>query len=204
MRAELRAFRHEDILVITLGHASGLPRLERRVLRELAAEIERMDAESACVGAVITGSMQAFSAGAELEEIAALQPVEAFEFSREGQRVMSLIGDSHKPLIAAIRGVCMGGGFDLALACRARIAAHDAVFAHRGATLGLVTAWGGTQRLTRLIGRAKASELFLTAKKIDAAEASALGLVRAVVAADHLLPRAIELARRCAANPTCA
>ena len=195
MSAELRAVRHEDILVITLGHPSGLPRLERRVLRELSDQIERLLAERACIGAVITGSMQAFSAGAELEEIAALRPAEAFEFSREGQRVMAGVERSRKPVIAAIRGYCMGGGFDLALACRARIAGHNAVFAHRGATLGLVTGWGGTQRLTRLLGHGKANEIFLTGMKIGADEALALGLIHEIAAGDELLARAMNLAR---------
>jgi enoyl-CoA hydratase len=200
----LRAVRHEDLVLLTLEHPSGLPRLKRSVLRELAAQVERIAASRDCVGGVITGSAQAFSAGAELEEISSLLPAEAFEFSREGQAVMDRVERSSKPVIAAIRGYCMGGGFDLALACRCRIASGDAVFAHRGATLGLITGWGGTQRLPRLVGRSPAIEIFATGRRIGADEALALGLVREVVGADELLPRAMELARRYASNPTCA
>jgi len=89
----------------------------------------------------------------------------------------------------------MGGGFDLALACRWRVAGRDAVFAHRGAALGLVTGWGGTQRLARLIGRARTTEILVTGNTIAADEALAIGIVREIVVDDEVLPRAMQLAR---------
>jgi enoyl-CoA hydratase/carnithine racemase len=114
---------------------------------------------------VIAGNQKFFSVGADLEEIALLmQAVENFP----------------SPVCAAISGYCMGGGFDLALACHRRIAAPNAVFGHRGAALGLITGWGGTQRLPRLIGKSLALEIFVTAEKIDAPRALALGLVHAI------------------------
>lgn len=199
MSSALRAVRHEDILLITLENPNGLPRLERAVLRALATQLELLSSSSDFVGAVITGSELAFCAGAELGEITSLLASRTLEFAREGQRVMRWIERSRKPLIAAVRGYCMGGGFDLALACRARIAAADAIFAHRGASLGLVTGWGGTQRLPRLIGRSRALEIFATGRTIAAEEALHLGLVRAVVPANEILPRAMQLARSYAA-----
>lgn len=195
MHSELRAVRHEDLLILTLEHPSGMPRLERSVLRELARQIEWLACASGCVGAVITGSEQAFCAGAELGEITSLLASETLDFARAGQRVTDQIERSTKPVVAAVRGYCMGGGFDLALACRARICGGDAVFAHRGATLGLVTGWGGTQRLPRLIGRARAMEIFVTGRTIAADEALTVGLVREVVAPEHVLPRAMDVAR---------
>jgi enoyl-CoA hydratase len=195
VNSELRAVRHEDILRLTLEHPSGLPRLERSVLREIARQIELLGATRALAGAVITGSAQAFCAGAELAEINSLPASETLDFACEGQRVMTVIERSAKPVIAAIRGYCMGGGFDLALACRARICGGTAVFAHRGATLGLITGWGGTQRLPRLIGRGRAMEIFLTGRTIAADEALSLGLVREVVGDDQILWRAMEIAR---------
>ena len=200
MNSELRAVRHEDLLILTLEHPSGLPRLERSVLRGLARQIEWLGGAAECVGAVITGGEQAFCAGAELAEITSLLASETLELAREGQSVMSQLERSAKPVVAAIRGYCMGGGFDLALACHVRICGSDAVFAHRGATLGLVTGWGGTQRLPRLAVRARAMEIFLAGRTIDAGEALALGLVREIATAAHVLPRAMEIARNCAAN----
>jgi enoyl-CoA hydratase len=193
--SELRAVRHEDLLILTLEHPSGMPRLERSVLRELGRQIAWLAGASGCVGAVITGSEQAFCAGAELGEITSLLASETLDFAHDGQSVMSKIERSKKPVIAAVRGYCMGGGFDLALACRARICGGDAVFAHRGATLGLITGWGGTQRLPRLIGRARAMEIFVTGRTIGADEALALGLVREVVGADQVLLFAMTIAR---------
>ena len=201
MNSELRAVRHEDILLLALEHPKGLPRLERRVLRELERQMQTLATTDDLTGAVITGSPQAFCAGAELTEITSLLNSETLDFAREGQRVMDQIEHLRKPVIAAINGFCMGGGFDLALACRARICSSDAIFAHRGASLGLITGWGGTQRLPRLIGRSRAMEIFLTGRTIAAGEALAIGIVREVVASDQIMPRAIQLAR---INPTCA
>ncbi len=165
------------------------------MLRELGRQIERLAGASEFVGAVITGSARAFCAGAELGDITSLVGGEALEFAREGQSVMERIESSAKPVIAAVRGYCMGGGFDLALACRGRVAGGDAVFAHRGAALGLVTGWGGTQRLARLIGAARTTEILVTGRAIVADEALAIGLVREIVGDDEVLPRAMELAR---------
>ena len=129
---------------------------------------------------IITGNKRFFSAGADLNEIAALSAAEAFEFARMGQWLMNTISGFPAPACAAISGYCMGGGLDLALACRYRIAAPSAVFGHRGAALGLITGWGGTQRLPRLIGKARALQLFCTAEKLDASTALRIGLIDAI------------------------
>ena len=129
---------------------------------------------------VITGNYRFFSAGADLEEIAELDGANAFEFSRLGQALMATIESFPAPVYAAISGYCMGGGLDLALACHHRIAAPNAVFGHRGAALGLITGWGGTQRLPRLVGKSRALQMFVAAEKIDAKQASEIGLVDAI------------------------
>jgi enoyl-CoA hydratase/carnithine racemase len=129
---------------------------------------------------IIAGNRQFFSAGADLNEIAALSGPEAYEFSAMGQALMNAIVSYPAPVIAAIEGHCMGGGLDLALACHRRIAAPHAVFGHRGAALGLITGWGGTQHLPRLIGKSRALELFITAEKISAARALEIRLVDAI------------------------
>jgi len=197
--SELRAERHEELLLLTLHHPSGLPRITRSILRELLATLDEFERARAHGGIVITGSTQAFCAGAELEEIAALTATEARAFSEMGQTVMNRVANMPRPVVAAIRGYCMGGGFDLALACHARIATEDATLAHRGATLGLITGWGGTQRLSRLIGMSRAQEIFLTGRTISAVEAQQLGIIRSVVSVEQLLPRAFEIARIAAA-----
>src|ERR1041385_1275899 len=119
---------------------------------------------------IITGNERFFSAGAELSEIAALNGPDAYEFAKMGQSLMNAIDDFHAIVCAAVSGYCMGGGLDLVLACDRRIAHPHAVFGHRGAALGLITGWGGTQRLPRLVGRARALERFVAAEKLTSAK----------------------------------
>ena len=130
---------------------------------------------------ILTGNRTFFSAGAELREIAALDAPAAYEFSKMGQALMLAVERFPAPVYGAVSGYCMGGGLDLALACHQRIASPNAVFAHRGAALGLITGWGGTQRLPRLIGKAWALQMMVAAEKISAARALQMGLVDAIV-----------------------
>jgi enoyl-CoA hydratase/carnithine racemase len=174
-----------------------LPRLTRAVLGELREKISEFVAAPDLRGAVITGTDKCFSAGAELTEIAALNGTEALRFSLFGQSVMAAIERSPTPIIAAIRGYCMGGGFDLALACHMRIAAPDAVLAHRGAALGIITGWGGTQRLPRVLGpggSAIAREIMLTSREVRAPEAFDLKLISRIVATEKLIDEACAMA----------
>ncbi|MBZ5573398.1 MAG: enoyl-CoA hydratase/isomerase family protein [Acidobacteriia bacterium] len=129
---------------------------------------------------IIAGNERFFSAGADLGEIAALTGPSAYRFSEMGQTLMNLLERFPAPVYAAIWGYCMGGGLDLALACHHRIASPHAVFGHRGAALGLITGWGGTQRLPRLIGRARALQVFVAAEKLHAQQAARIGLVNGV------------------------
>jgi enoyl-CoA hydratase len=146
----------------------------------------KLEAESGQMKAlIITGNSKFFSAGADLNEIARLTAAQALEFSRQGQSLMLAIDRFPVPVIAAIRGYCMGGGMDLALACDYRIASPSAVFGHRGASLGVMTGWGGTQRLPRLIGKARAMKMFLLSEMVKADEALDIGLVD-VIADDPL------------------
>jgi enoyl-CoA hydratase/carnithine racemase len=126
---------------------------------------------------IVIGNPRFFSVGADLNHVGLLTGPEAYEFSATGQALMNAIANYPAPVIATIEGHCMGGGLDLALACHRRIAAPRAVFGHRGAALGLMTGWGGTQRLPRLIGKGRALELFVAAEKISAAHALKIGLI---------------------------
>jgi len=133
-----------------------------------------------CRGLIIAGNNQFFSAGAELEEVSALTGPNAFEFAKQGQALMNAVQSFPAPVHAAISGYCMGGGLDLAISCHRRIAASTAVFGHRGAALGLMTGWGGTQRLPRLIGKGQAMAMFIAAEKVHAVRALEIGLVDAI------------------------
>src|SRR6476646_2654444 len=153
----------------------GMARIRalHRAVEELRTEADRGNLK--CL--IITGSEKFFSAGADLKELFQLTAAQAFKFSREGQALMLAIDQFPVPVVAAIRGYCMGGGMDLALACDYRIAAPSAVFGHRGASLGVMTGWGGTQRLPRLIGKSRAMQMFLLAEMVKADEAKSIGLV---------------------------
>jgi enoyl-CoA hydratase/carnithine racemase len=129
---------------------------------------------------VLAGNERFFSAGADLQEINALTGAEAYGFARMGQTLMTAIENFPVPVYAAIQGHCMGGGLDLALACHRRVASPNAVFGHRGAALGLMTGWGGTQRLPRLIGKAQALQMFIAAEKLTAEQALQIGLIDAI------------------------
>lgn len=170
----------DRLALLTLISADGTNKLGRAVIQELLDCVTSLAAEAAAGTIrrlIITGNEKFFSAGADLNEIAQLSGPEAFEFSRLGQMLTHAVAHFPVPVIAAIRGYCMGGGMDLALACDFRIASADAVFGHRGASLGLITGWGGTQRLPRLIGKARSMQMFLLAEMVNAEEAKRIGLV---------------------------
>ena len=170
------------------------------MLHALRKQMDVLARASELRAAVLTGTGKCFAAGAELEEVAALTPHEALRFSALGQSVMRALERSAKPIVAAIRGFCLGGGFDLAMACHLRVAATDAVFGHPGGSLGILTGWGGTQRLPRLLaraGRSRALEALTTGRRIAADEAYAWGLVNRLAPPEAVLPTALRLAANC-------
>jgi enoyl-CoA hydratase/carnithine racemase len=177
--------------ILRLTSPDGTNRLTRACVLALTAALNQAGSKKQLHPLIITGNRQFFSVGADLNEIAALSGPEAYAFSAMGQALMNAIASHPTPVIAAIEGHCMGGGLDLALACHGRIAAPHSVFGHRGAALGLITGWGGTQRLPRLIGKSRALELFIAAEKISAARALEIGLVDAI--ADDSVAEAMRL-----------
>jgi enoyl-CoA hydratase/carnithine racemase len=168
--------------IFRLTSPDGTNRLTRACVLALTVAVAELNDEMTKQPRplIIAGNRQFFSVGADLNEIAVLTGPKAYEFSLTGQILMNAIASYPAPVIAAVEGHCMGGGLDLALACHRRIAAPHAVFGHRGAALGLMTGWGGTQRLPRLIGKGRALELFIAAEKISAARALKIGLVDAI------------------------
>jgi len=179
----------QEVSVLHLSSDDGTNRLTRACLLALTDVFREVALRQPLV---IAGNSRFFSAGAELREIASLDGPSAYEFARMGQDLMAAIERFPAPVYAAISGYCMGGGLDLALACHKRIASPHAVFGHRGAALGLITGWGGTQRLPRRIGKARALEMFVVAEKITAPRALRIGLIDAL--ADDPVAEAVRRA----------
>jgi enoyl-CoA hydratase len=156
--------------------------------RSLSTLLPRAD-----IGAIIfTGSNDVFASGADIRELAQLDPASAFEFARFGQGLFQSIADARQKTIAAINGYCMGGALDLALSCDLRVASSDAIFSHPGGRLGIITGWGGTQRLPRIIGVANALEFMVTARRYNSVDALRIGLITHV--SDPVLDYALKLA----------
>lgn len=148
--------------------------LSIEVLDELHGIVDSLEEGKSLV---FTGQDNVFASGANLNEIAGITSENAKEFARHGQGLMLKIAALQQTTIAAINGYCFGGALDLALACDLRIASPNATFSHPGAGLGIITGWGGTQRLTRLIGQAKALEMFFTTIPVTAYDALNIGLI---------------------------
>jgi enoyl-CoA hydratase/carnithine racemase len=184
---ELEAFAEVNVLRLAGDETN---RLTRARVIALTHAVRQLAEHQNSLPLIITGNEHFFSAGADLNEIAVLTGPSAYEFSARGQALMNAVARFPAPTFAAVRGYCMGGGLDLALACRYRIAHPHAVFGHRGAALGLITGWGGTQRLPELVGKAKALEMFLAAEKLHASRALEIGLIDEI--SDDPLAAAIE------------
>ena len=167
--------------LLTLISPDGTNRLTAAKAKALTQAFEEL-ASTSRKPVILTGNEHFFSAGADLNEIRGLTGPSAYEFAHMGQHLMNAVANFPAPVIAAIRGYCLGGGLDLALSCSLRVAAPKAILGHRGAALGIMTGWGGTQRLSRLIGRARTLRMFVEAQKLTAAEALDAGLICAVEA----------------------
>lgn len=197
MGSSLLVHSEGEVVRFELVHPQGYPRLKNALLEELRSRL----AGAQCEGIVIHGSSSCFAAGAEIAEVGALNGINALEFSRRVQLLFEEIAHSPIPVVAALSGYCLGGGLDLALACHWRVASPKAVLAHPGASLGLLTGWGGTQRLPRLLGRSAALEFLLSGNQVGAADALRLGLVDEIVESKRLIPHAITQARRLHSPP---
>ncbi|SIS85478.1 enoyl-CoA hydratase/isomerase family protein [Belliella pelovolcani] len=173
----------EGILYLTVNRESKLNALNFDTLEEIRNVFNEVVDNKEIKGVIITGSGEkAFIAGADISEIAELNELNARKFAENGQDVFSLIENCHKPVIAVINGFALGGGCELAMACHMRVAAANAKFGQPEVNLGIIPGYGGTQRLTYLIGRGKANELMMTGDMIGAEEAKSLGLVNHVLA----------------------
>lgn len=192
----------ERIATITIDHPP-VNAFDRVTMSELAEAIDEVLANREVKAVIITGAGQiAFVAGADINELKTVAGSDSVrELSLAGQAVFNRIERAHKPFIAAINGVCLGGGLELAMACHIRIAGDRVRLGQPEINLGIIPGWGGTQRLSRIVGRAKAIELILTGDAITAQEAYRLNLVNRVVPAGEVLKTARDLARKIVAKP---
>jgi enoyl-CoA hydratase len=186
---------HDSVAVLSFPEQPEYPRLSREILAALRDHLRSVASAGCSEGVVIASNSRSFATGAKLEQVSELYGLAAFEFARFGQAVLREIASSPIPVVAAIRGFCLGGGLDLALACHGRVAAYNSSFRCPGAALGLLTGWGGTQRLPRLIGRAAAMQIQVASESIPATQALTLGLVDELAPSADLVAAAAGRAR---------
>jgi enoyl-CoA hydratase len=184
----------DTLAVIRINRPEQKNSLSATTLSDLDEAFTTLSARDNIKTIIFTGTRDVFASGADIRELQTLTPDSARAFARRGQRLFQKISDARQLTVAAVNGYCMGGGLDLALTCRLRIASHDAIFAHPGARLGIITGWGGTQRLPALVGAPLALEMFATARRMSAREAFEAGLVSHVDT--DALGRALEIALR--------
>jgi enoyl-CoA hydratase len=184
----------EGILIVTINRPDKMNALNKTVLEELEHAFAQIKIDPAVRGIIITGSGEkAFVAGADISEFKGIDKSIAMEMAARGQRIFEQIEKSTKPVIAAVNGFALGGGCELAMACHIRIATEQAKFGQPEVNLGLIPGYGGTQRLTQLVGRGKALELMLSGNMLDATGALQWGLANQVVPADKLLEESKKL-----------
>ncbi len=183
--------------LITLNRPQALNALNAAMIGEIVSALTAFDADEGIGAIVITGSEKAFAAGADIREMASLSFAEAY--LTDEAAALAKIAEARKPIIAAVAGYCLGGGAELALLADIIIAADTAKFGQPEITLGIIPGMGGTQRLPRAVGKAKAMDMILTGRMMDAAEAERAGLVARVVPVAELMTTALAVAERIAA-----
>ena len=190
----------DGVALVVLDRPEVLNALSSALMEQLAEALEGLDQDPGCRCIVLTGAGErAFAAGSDIKEMAGATPGDIA--LRDSFARWERIGQVRTPIVAAVRGYALGGGCELAMTADMIVAAEDALFGQPEIALGVIPGAGGTQRLTRAIGKARAMEMILTGRRMDAREAEAAGLVTKVVPAEETLGAALELASRVAAMP---
>ncbi|MGB8657876.1 MAG: enoyl-CoA hydratase-related protein [Candidatus Zixiibacteriota bacterium] len=191
----------EKVGIIKMNRPDALNALNTQTLHELSEAMHHLSLENDQVSVIIlTGEGKAFVAGADIAEMKDMSALEARRFSQLGQEAFDFIATQEKPVIAAVNGFALGGGCELALACDIRIASDKAKLGQPEVNLGIIPGFAGTQRLSRLVGAAKAKEMIFTGDMIDAQTAFSIRLVNQVVPADQLMSACLELANKIASK----
>ncbi|MFQ5627776.1 MAG: enoyl-CoA hydratase/isomerase family protein [bacterium] len=178
----------DEIAYITINRPDKLNALNNQTMDELRRAFATIHDDHSVKGVILTGAGEkAFVAGADIDELSRLNPVEARDLSLANNKFISEIEHFPKPVIAAVNGFCLGGGNELAIACHLRWASENAKFGQPEVNLGIICGYGGTQRLSRLVGKGRAIELVISGNMIDAQEAHRIGLVNHVVPQDELI-----------------
>ena len=184
----------KGIFTITINRPEKLNALNAVVFNDLDHALDEVETNPDIKTVIITGAgPKAFVAGADITEFNGLDKERAMVLARRGQDVFFKIENSKKPIIAAVNGFALGGGCELAMACHFRLCSENAKFGQPEVNLGLIPGYGGTQRLTQLVGKGKSMELQMTARAIDAAEALQSGLVNYVISSENLLDKTREI-----------
>jgi enoyl-CoA hydratase len=190
----------EKVGIVKMNRPDVLNALNTETLQELDKAFSHLGKSDQVRVIIITGEGKAFVAGADIAEMKDMSSEQAVEFSKFGQGIFNKIAKTEKPVIAAVNGFALGGGCELALACDIRIASDKAKLGQPEVSLGVLPGFAGTQRLSRLVGAAKAKEMIFTGDMIDAQTAHSLGLVNQVVSADQLMDVCMEMAKKIASK----
>ena len=204
MMQHIRLDRDGRVATVTFDRPDQLNAMNRRMMDEITATFEALSDDDQIGAIVVTGAGKAFMAGADIKEYAAQTELEFDTFQAAGERMYRALEDNRKPVIAAVNGFALGGGFEMVLVCDIVIASDRAKFGLPEIKLGLVPGGGGTQRSVRKLGRNRAQYLLLTGGIFPAADFLACGFVQDITAPDALLPRALEIAAGIAAEPAAA
>jgi len=190
----------DGVGIVRMNRPDALNALNSETLRELKEAFAHLKEDDDVKVIIITGEGKAFVAGADIAEMKDMTGEQAKEFSKAGQKVFSKIARMKKPVIAAVNGFALGGGCELAMACDIRIASEKAKLGQPEVNLGIIPGFAGTQRLSRLVGAAKAKELIFTGDMVDAQTALSIGLVNQIVPAEQLMDVCMEMANKIASK----
>jgi enoyl-CoA hydratase len=192
----------EGVATITLNRPEALNAFSKEVVEEVLNALKDVEKDESVRVVVLTGAGEkSFSAGADIKAMAGMTALKARELSLMGESLCLALENLQKPVIAGINGYALGGGLETAMACDLRIASENARMGQTEVNIGLVPGWGGTQRLTRLVGMTKAKELIFTGKLVDAKTAEALGIVNSVVPTDKFRETVRQFALELASKP---